>query len=220
MSPNYSEEKVVQLLELYDKFKDQIIARIEQFHRIWREQDEEAMFKELIFCLLTPQSKAKYCWAAVEELMRDDFVFHANWRQIAEKLNYVRFRNTKARRIAEIVKKFTQKRTCEIFDILHNCNENKIARNKIADTVNGFGLKEASHFMRNIGRGQNLAILDRHILKNLVALGVIRQVPKTLTRKKYLDIEEKLIEFSRKINIPEEHLDLLLWAKETGEVFK
>ena len=26
--------------------------------------------------------------------------------------------------------------------------------------------KEASHFLRNIGFGENIAILDRHILKN------------------------------------------------------
>jgi len=220
MSPSYSEARVVQLLELYRKFKDKITSRVEQFHRIWREQDKEAMFKELIFCLLTPQSKAKYCWAAVEELFRDDFIFHANWRQIAEKLNYVRFRNTKAKRIERVSKNFAEKRTCIVFEILHNCNKNKVARDELVKQINGLGYKEASHFLRNIGRGQELAILDRHILKNLVELGVIEQTPKTLTRKKYLDIEEKMVQFAQAINIPMEHLDLLLWAKQTGEVFK
>ncbi|HDG68079.1 MAG TPA: N-glycosylase/DNA lyase [candidate division Zixibacteria bacterium] len=220
MSPSYSDAKVVQLLELYRKFKDQIISRVEQFHRIWREQNEDAMFKELIFCLLTPQSKAKYCWAAVEELFQNDFVFHANWRQIAEKLNYVRFKNTKARRIEQVAKSFAEKRSCVVFEILHNCNENKTARDKLVKQVNGLGYKEASHFLRNIGRGQELAILDRHILKNLAELGVIERIPKSLTRKRYLNIEGKMVQFAQKIGIPMEHLDLLLWAKQTGEVFK
>ena len=147
MSPSYSDAKVVQLLGLYRKLKN-----------------EDAMFKELIFCLLTPQSKAKYCWAAVEELFQNDFVFHANWRQIAEKLNYVRFKNTKARRIELVTKSFVEERSCIVFKILHNCNENKTARDKLVKQVNGLGYKEASHFLRNIGRGQELAILDRHIL--------------------------------------------------------
>ena len=220
MSPSYSDAKVAQLVELYCKFKDQIISRVEQFHRIWREQDEDAMFKELIFCLLTPQSRAKYCWAAVEKLFQNDFVFCANWRQIAEKLNYVRFKNTKARRIEQVVKSFVEKRSCVVFEILHNCNENKTARDKLVKQVNGLGYKEASHFLRNIGRGQELAILDRHILKNLAELGVIERIPKSLTRKRYLNIEGKMVQFAQKIGIPMEHLDLLLWAKQTGEVFK
>ena len=216
----YSTEAVENLLELYGKFKSQIEARVEQFHRIWREKDEDAMFKELIFCLLTPQSRAKYCWAAVEELFQNDFVFCAGWRQIAEKLNYVRFKNTKARRIEQVTKSFVEKRSCAVFEILHNCNENKTARDKLVKQVNGLGYKEASHFLRNIGRGQELAILDRHILKNLVELGVIERIPKSLTRRKYLDIEGKMVQFAQVVGIPMEHLDLLLWAKQTGEVFK
>lgn len=38
--------------------------------------------------------------------------------------------------------------------------------------------------------------------------------------KKYLEIEEKMREFSVAIDIPMPHLDLLLWYKEAGEVFK
>jgi thermostable 8-oxoguanine DNA glycosylase len=41
----------------------------------------------------------------------------------------------------------------------------------------GHGYKEAGHFLRNIGFDQDLAILDRHILKNLKKLGVIDSVP-------------------------------------------
>lgn len=51
--------------------------------------------------------------------------------------------------------------------------------------------KEASHFLRNVGFGENIAILDRHILRNLVKLEVIDELPKTLTPKLYLEIEEK-----------------------------
>ena len=59
-----------------------------------------------------------------------------------------------------------------------------------------------------------------HILKNLKAYGVIKEIPKSLTKKEYLGIENKLRDFCKKINIPMDELDLLLWSKETGFVFK
>jgi len=84
----------------------------------------------------------------------------------------------------------------------------------------GLGYKEASHFLRNIGLGEELAILDRHILKNLALLGVIEEVKSSPTKKAYLQIEKKMTKFSRQVGIPMGELDLLLWYKEAGEVFK
>jgi N-glycosylase/DNA lyase len=49
---------------------------------------------------------------------------------------------------------------------------------------------------------------------------VIDEIPTTLTKKKYLEIERRMIELSQKTGIPMGHLDLLLWSKETGEIFK
>jgi N-glycosylase/DNA lyase len=94
------------------------------------------------------------------------------------------------------------------------------AREWLVDNIKGMGYKEASHFLRNIGLGEEFAILDRHILKNLQLLGIIEEVPASLSRKRYFEIEKKMVRFSDRINIPMAHLDLLLWYKETGEVFK
>ena len=60
--------------------------------------------------------------------------------------------------------------------------------------------KESSHYLRNIGH-KNLAILDRHILKNLQQLNIISEIPKSLNKQKYLEIENKFKKFSEKINI-------------------
>ena len=81
------------------------------------------------------------------------------------------------------------------------------------------GWKEASHFLRNIGH-RNLAILDRHILRNLVRAGVLHRLPKTLTAKRYLLIEEKFKDFAERMDIPMDELDLLFWSMETGEILK
>jgi thermostable 8-oxoguanine DNA glycosylase len=38
--------------------------------------------------------------------------------------------------------------------------------------------------------------------------------------KRYYEVKNKMRKFADKVNIPMAHLDLLLWCKETGEVFK
>jgi len=86
--------------------------------------------------------------------------------------------------------------------------------------VLGLGYKEASHFLRNIGLGEDLAILDRHILKNLALLGVIDKVPESPTKRLYIEIEKQMTAFSSQAGIPMGQLDLLLWYKEAGEIFK
>ena len=49
---------------------------------------------------------------------------------------------------------------------------------------------------------------------------VISEVPVSITKKRYLEIEEKLRRFSRDIGIPLADLDLLFWSRETGWIFK
>ena len=63
--------------------------------------------------------------------------------------------------------------------------------------VKGIGWKEASHFLRNIGLGADIAILDRHIIRNLIGLGVLKEFPKNLSETKYREIEEKMKKLSK-----------------------
>jgi N-glycosylase/DNA lyase len=67
---------------------------------------------------------------------------------------------------------------------------------------------------------RDLAILDRHILKNLVRFGVIRRIPVSLTPKRYKAIEKRFLAFARDIEISMDELDLLFWSMETGEILK
>ena len=93
-------------------------------------------------------------------------------------------------------------------------------REWIVNNIKGMAWKEAGHFLRNVGFGDEIAILDRHILKNLVRLQVIDEIPKTLTKKIYLEIEDKMKIYCKETNIPMASFDLLLWYLEAGEIFK
>jgi len=88
----------------------------------------------------------------------------------------------------------------------------------LVKNISGIGYKEASHFLRNIGF-TNLAIVDFHILNLLARHGLIEK-PKTLTRKKYLEIEEVLRAIAEKLDLNLAELDLYLWYMETGKVLK
>ena len=96
----------------------------------------------------------------------------------------------------------------------------KELRDYIAENVYGYGLKEAGHFLRNIGKSNNrIAILDRHILRNLSSLGVIKS-EKMKSNKDYYEIESKFLDYAKKVDIPIDHLDLLFWGNENGTIFK
>lgn len=209
-----------QLLRSYCSRRREILGRLNDFKKVWLEGDDTDIFTELAFCLLTPQSKAKVCWKAITGCCERDLLLKGNMRQVRAMLVGVRFRNNKARYIVEARRLFTKDGKLSVRKIIGQFKEPYDTREWLVENVTGFGYKEASHSLRNIGLGENLAILDRHILKNLKTLGVIDEVPRTLTKKKYLDIEQRMTEFSESAGIPMAHLDLLLWCKETGEVFK
>ena len=49
---------------------------------------------------------------------------------------------------------------------------------------------------------------------------VIARVPTTLTPRRYLAIEARMHRFAEHVGISVAALDLLLWSRETGEIFK
>ncbi|GAB5465165.1 MAG: hypothetical protein Kapaf2KO_06010 [Candidatus Kapaibacteriales bacterium] len=133
---------------------------------------------------------------------------------LRSKDNYIRFHNQKAKRLFLL-----KERWDFIEEILELGIEPREKRDKLISQINGYGLKEASHFMRNIGY-RNLAILDRHILKALFECGVIESDTSIGSRNRYLDVENKFAEYSNEIGIPMDELDLLFWYLAAGEIIK
>ncbi len=209
-----------QIKHIYRLKRNEIISRLREFSKIWLEGTEEDIFMELAFCILTPQSKAKLCWEALLNLKKENILVDDSLDKIKKYLKCVRFHNKKAEYIISARKNFYTNSKFEVRPFLKKYNSVYERREWIVKNIKGIGYKEASHFLRNIGFYDNIAILDRHILKNLRLLGVIEEIPKTLSKTKYLHIEKKMAEFSKKIGIPLSHLDLLMWYKETGEIFK
>ena len=209
-----------ELPDILKNIKVDINNRINEFKLIWKEADEKRLFQELIFCILTPQSKAKNAWKAVSSLYESGILFNATSEKISNELNIVRFKNNKARYIIDTRNLFANSDGFKIRKLLNDAGDVFEKRKWLVKNVNGIGYKEASHYLRNIGFVENIAILDRHILKNLKIYNVINEIPKSISEKKYYEIENKMKGFSKKIEIPIEYLDFILWYKETKMIFK
>jgi len=198
----------------HKKIKREIRARLLEFKNV----REDEYFYELMYCLFTPQSSARNCFKAVEEIRKRDYLHKAfPLKNILHQKNgvYIRFHNNKERYVVEARKKIN-----EILLNIIQIKEPFLLREWLVYNVKGLSYKEATHFLRNIGRNGDLAILDRHILKNLLAAEVINEMPKTLTKLKYYEIEKLFQEFSDKIKIPINELDLLFWSFGTGIILK
>lgn len=200
------------LLDGYKKKRIDIRNRLQEFRYIYKKSDKD-IFAELCFCILTPQAKAVICDQAIKRLQSRDLLFSGSQRDVRRCLRGVRFPNNKARYLIEARKCSDLKARINTKDLTH-------ARYWLVKNIKGLGYKEASHFLRNIGFGQDLAILDRHILKNLKRYGVIKKIPDSLTKKEYIKIENKMREFFQQLNITLEEIDLLFWSNETGMIFK
>lgn len=207
-----------ELLRDYKDKKKEIRAKLQYFRRVYKKGNDE-IFGELCFCILTAQAKAIACDEAIRRLEEEGLLSRGSRRDIRPHLKGVRFPNNKAGYIIAARNFFKNGKALDIKNRL-DIKDSFKTRDWLVKNVRGLGYKEASHFLRNIGLGEDLAILDRHILKNLRGCGVIKEIPVSLSRKAYLKIEDKMKRFFKKVNISMGEIDLLFWSKETGFIFK
>jgi N-glycosylase/DNA lyase len=206
-------KELEEMERIYAMRRDAIRSRLSEFAAV----PPSDYFYELIYCLLTPQSSARNAEQVVSHLRNAGF--HQNdivpEPFLHSKECYIRFHKTKSRYLLQMKNQY--------FAIAQKLSEPVPAvelRDWLVQNVLGLGYKEASHFLRNIGKNDGLAILDRHILRNLKRLGLIRSIPTSLSRKRYGEIENRFSKFASSIGIPLDELDLVFWSMETGEIRK
>ncbi len=194
------------------EIKSLVDARLKSFKE-FNEKSNEELFIELCFCILTANFNAERS-IKIQEEMADEFLTIPE-TELAKRLKQFGHRYPNAR--AEYIVKARQY-IKTIKNVLEKFNDEKRLREWLVKNVKGLGYKEASHFLRNIGY-ENLAIIDFHIIDVLVKHGIIEK-PKTLTRRKYLKIEEILRRIAARLELTVAELDLYLWYIETGKILK
>jgi N-glycosylase/DNA lyase len=189
-----------------------VAKRVGEFKRMGKKPGKE-IFKELCFCLLTANYSAEG-GIRIQKEIGDGFL-RLGEKALAKKLKALghRFPNTRAKFIAE-----ARKNAGKMKKVVFSFGNGKEAREWLVKNVKGLGYKEASHFLRNVGF-MDVAIVDFHIV-DLLAKNRIIKKPKTMTKKKYLEIEKVLEKLAKKSGLEPGELDLYLWYMETGKVLK
>jgi len=188
--------------EIYEVIKQRLL----EFNS-FKGKGNDDWFFELCFCLLTANASAKGGMKAQEFVGLRGFL-ELSEEQLSQKLKEARYRfpNIRAKYIVNA------REHSKIKDIVGSMNSLE-AREWLVENIKGLGMKESSHFLRNVGR-TDLAILDKHILRNL------EEELKPLSKDRYKEVEQRLIEIGKLTNTDMAELDLILWYKQTGEVLK
>lgn len=196
-------------MELVDRIEElkesEIAGVISERVRGFGEVDD--LFSELCFCLMTAGFRADKCIEIQDEIgsgfgdmelegLRSELkrLGHRFWPQRAERIF-----------LARSVKN-------ELSRVVREGDRDWLVKN-----VKGFGMKESSHFLRNVGF-DDVAIVDFHVVDLLVRYGLIEK--SALNKKRYLEIEGVLRDLGERVGLSLGELDLYLWYIETGKVLK
>ena len=206
-----------EVLRLKDspELRSMVDNRIAEFLEV-NERGTEKWFEELTYCLLTAYSSARLGQLCINALCDRDALLHGGLDQVVETLRTQghRFAEKRAEYIVtarELVP--TLKGTIQDFQDI------KAAREWLAKNVKGLGWKESSHFLRNVGY-LDVAIIDRHIISNMVDHDILEERPKSITKRRYLEYERILAEVARRVEMTLGEMDLYLWYRKTGKVLK
>ncbi|ACP48634.1 DNA-(apurinic or apyrimidinic site) lyase [Sulfolobus islandicus Y.N.15.51] len=198
------------------RVRARVLERVDEF-RLNNLSNEEVWFRELTLCLLTANSSFISAYQALNCL--GDKIYYANEeviRSILKSCKY-RFYNLKAKYIIMAREKVYGKLKEEITPLADS--DQQLAREKLLN-IKGIGMKEASHFLRNVGYF-DLAIIDRHLIDFMRRIGAIGEINvKHLSKSRYISLESVLKSIALNLNISVGILDLFIWYKETNTIVK
>lgn len=171
---------------------------------------ETGIFGELCFCILTANSSAEL-GIRIQKEVGDEGFYNLPEEKLAKIFSDMghRYANIRAKYII-LARNFDLK-------ILEGKKNGKFLRNVVM-RIKGLGMKESSHFLRNIGFS-DVAIVDRHIYRFLVRHNIV-PFKKTITPTLYLQCESALEQLSKMTGIPLPALDLYIFYNQSGKVLK
>jgi len=225
--------KVVERIrKVREEVKPFVKRRLAEFERLGREGKtfydfrpfaelsfEAGLFSELSFCILTANSSALLGLKLQSELGEEGFL-NLEEKELEEALRKAghRWAGQRAKWILEAREKFPA-----IRELLKKERDARLLRELLSSPsspykVKGLGLKEASHFLRNVGF-KDVAIVDRHVFRFLLEEGLLPP-QKSITKKVYLKAEEALKGLAEELGFSLAELDLYVFYAKTKKVLK
>ena len=206
----------VRALTRNPRVRKMVEDRVDEF-RCVHEMDSQKWYEELVYCLLTAYSSASMGQRCLDALLGGGLM-EGSVEDIRACLveEGHRFANRRAEYIYD-----TREMAPRIKGVIQGFDDPMDARQWLVENVKGLGWKEASHYLRNVGYF-GLAIIDRHILSNMVEHGLITEEEsrKGLTKRRYHAYEGVLEKVALRLGMAPGELDLYLWYRKTGKVLK
>ena len=180
-----------------------------------KELSHRELLEEMAFCLFAANSSAKMGIKACE-LIREHLdsdletlrgKVHKKVRFYNKRIEYYHYNREYIESNHEDFEKFLKKFESPLG-----------LRAYINSNLKGFGMKESSHLLRNLGY-RGFAIIDKHVLSVTdEVFGVKLEKPRN--EKEYLLAESRLKEIALAHGFDFDVLDLAMWSYRTGEIIK
>lgn len=213
------------ILEMYYDMEQRLLKR-----KTWQEISDQDLWNELCLCILASNVPFEQAQSAIEHLKQNNLTEPHwilknpnSWKIIATELSKpiclprkkdgefrkYRFPNVRAKNIANACS-FLYSTNGSLKNLLKHFESEEFARNYLSKNISGLGLKESSHFLRNIGYATSLAIIDVHIISFLKNLKLISEIS-SLTDSKYYELEDKMRKLANFYGISLAILDNAIW---------
>jgi len=220
-------QTLVQVLREYDTAAD-LLGKCQT----WDKMTEEELWQTLCLCILSSNVPYESAQSALSHLVDNEYL-RLRWivetpnseNLIAEELSkpfYLpvkldgscrkyRFPNVRARNIVQAARvMFSEK--LSLSEVLARHDSERIIRDTLVAKIPGIGLKEASHFLRDIGYSNNLAIIDSHVASFLAEIKAIsREEVKMINRSTYFELESILQKLCKEHNVSLSVFDIAVW---------
>ncbi|MFC0104511.1 8-oxoguanine DNA glycosylase [Sphingopyxis terrae] len=186
-----------------------------------RPHSERELWRELSCCLLSSQVPYDLADAAAQAIDREGLLLSGHVDpaaieallsaplDLAGRLRRYRFPVARAAQLAATHQAVIDE-AGGLVSLLDSFVDAGVARRWFVTRAPGFGPKQASMFLRNVGYSYDLAVLDRHVLNYMLALGLTQdRPPGTLTN--YRRWEAQLTDHARELGYPVGLLDWAIW---------
>jgi len=227
-----------QLMAIYKEVPEKIFNYYQKIEKesknwaTWKTLSEQDLWNNLYFCILSSNVTYELAMSAFSHLANEGFL-DVNWiitsRQPEEEIyielskpqflpikkdgSYRKYRFPKCRadNIVSTTHKIDELET-SLKNILISQKEEVEIRKYLCNIVHGFGLKQTTHYLRNIGYSQNLAIVDTHIIKFLnEVLNPKFELQTKITNNRYLECEEIFRSICENLNLKISIFDVAVW---------
>ncbi len=190
---------------------------------------EYELRRELVSCILGSQVRYEMAVEAIENLESAGLLNDAYWCQrkddefegdvfmvLAGRSDdprhggSYRFPGVRAKQLAQVRSALAR---APIMSRLTVSSCSSHLRQQLIEDISGIGPKQASMFLRNIGKSYDLAILDTHVLQFMRMQGLLSEAGGRIgTIKEYEKTERVVVQYAASIGYPVGYLDWAIWA--------